>query len=97
MDKGKLQHRILSRAAVTDPEDRRHTPRRRYRARRLPTYTAPPSPTPKSADTHRAAVTEPEDFRYAGTVYALKFFLPTFSFKKKYGQAAGITLMLEAG
>jgi len=28
-------------------------------------------------------VTEPEDYRQAGTWYALKFFLLTFSFKKK--------------
>jgi len=40
----------------------------------------------KKFDSVRTAVTEPEGCRYAGTVYALKFFLPTFSFKKKYGQ-----------
>ncbi len=34
-------------------------------------------------DPHRAAVTEPEDFRYAGTGHGIKFFLVSFSFKKK--------------
>ncbi len=34
-------------------------------------------------DENHTLVTEPEDYRIAGTEHAAKFFLPTFSFKKK--------------